>query len=130
MPLPKNMSQEEAMRRMAASIRAAQSGTQVEQDPELIRYLQMKEGQQGWNLPIEPPKPDPEAEANAQIEAAANRRSSVPGSVVREGEMPLINPETGMPYFGAAPEVSPEEAKRREEMQMKTEFLRRRSQGQ
>lgn len=71
------------------------------------------------NMDITPPKPDPEADAEAAIRMAIEKARS-------NG----INPETGMPFYSAPDQVSPEDAKRREEMQMKAEFLRRRSQGQ
>lgn len=72
-----------------------------------------------FDMNITPPKPDPERDAEEAIRQA-----------VEAGASKEINPETGMPFYSAPQPVSPEEAKRREEMQMKADFLRRRSQGQ
>lgn len=72
-----------------------------------------------FNMDITPPKPDPEADAEAAIRAS-----------IEQARANGINPETGMPFYSAPQPISPEEAKRREEMQMKADFLRRRSQGQ
>jgi hypothetical protein len=71
------------------------------------------------NMEVAPPKPDPEADAEASIRAS-----------IEKARANSINPETGMPFYAPPQPISPEEAKRREEMQMKAEFLRRRSQGQ
>jgi len=72
-----------------------------------------------FNMDITPPKPDPEADAELAIRAS-----------IEKARANSINPETGMPFYSPPQPISPEEAKRREEMQMKAEFLRRRSQGQ
>ena len=64
------MSPEEFKARFAAG---ASDQNTPELSPEAVKIIQQhlaQQGQQGWNLPIAPPKPDPEAAANRQIEAA------------------------------------------------------------
>lgn len=122
------MDQREFLNRMAAAQRARESGTEVEEDAKLRKFLDAQSSEKGWDLPVGVGRPDPEAAADAQIQKAVDRPVDV-NSVVRQGEARQINPETGMPFFGAAPQVSPEEEKRRKEMELKTQFLRQRASG-
>lgn len=107
-----DLSPEEKYKLVQKSIRES-TGDQASPDQFKDRYIPMP------NMEIAPPKPDPERDAEMAI------RRSIEAAATKD-----INPETGMPFFRAPEPISPEEAKRREEMQMKAEFLRRRSQGQ
>jgi hypothetical protein len=117
----KDMSKEERASLVEGAVRDSSGGISKE-DP-MYKEAQNRVSNKGWNYPMIP-KVDPEVEANTQI----NKAVSAPGVVIPSASNG-INPETGMPFFSKQ-EVSPEEAKRNEELAMKTEFLRRRSQGQ
>lgn len=105
-------------------------------DPEVMKILQehtneMKRGYSG--APVAPPRPDPEAAANAQINRAVNGDNSV----VRDSEMRLApnanQGDTSMARENALrklaqPQVDPEELERQEnERMMQMEYFARKA---
>lgn len=59
----------------------ARNQNKPELSPEVVKQIQQhlaEQSAQGWNIPIGPPKVDPEAAANAQIERAAPQTNPGP----------------------------------------------------
>lgn len=116
----KQMSQREMLQAIQEAVIRRQNGEDPQVDPRVKRQLGIEDRFPSPN--INPRKPDPEAEANAKIEAAANR----PGAIVPGGQYgghtlsKKINPETGMPYFSDPEPVQEDpEAVALREMRMK-----------
>lgn len=84
----KKMSSREAALRAAASVRSATDRKKM--DPELMQKL-YNQTQNGWDIPIAPPKPNPEAAVNARIEAAAS--APMPAEPVAEVPAAPLTPE-------------------------------------
>ena len=127
MPLPQGMTQEQFLSAIAESVKRKQSGEDSTIDPRALQFMRQRRAAKGiaeWNLPIEGAKPDPEAMANAQIEAAANR-----GAVNLPAASNGINPETGMPFFSAPVPASPEDEERKRMNEFKLQYLKKQSQG-
>jgi hypothetical protein len=78
------------------------------------------------DLNVVPAKPDPEAEAQRIIQEHIAQM----GQMVRPQDVKPVNPETGMPYYSAAPQVSPEDDQRKQMMQFKMDYLKRQAGGQ
>lgn len=136
------MSKEEILARIQAG---AMNMNDPQIDPAVIRKIQQEQGQrsaQGWNLPIEAPKPDPEAAANQIIQDHINQMKAQPApnagaspevqQAIKARASNPVNPDTGMPYYSApaADQDSPEDAERKQQMQFKTDYLKKMSQGQ
>lgn len=68
----KKMSKEEKMKALADSVNESTGG--VNPLSPLYRARETEKGQKGWNLPIGPTKPDPERDANMQIDNAVSGR--------------------------------------------------------
>lgn len=135
------MSKEEMLARIQEG---AKTMNAPEIDPGVIAKIQAEQSnraQQGWNLPVAPAKPDPESEANRliqehieQMKAQHAPTPSVPPEMqqaIQARANNPVNPETGMPYYSApAQQNSPEDNARKQQMQFKTDYLRKMSQGQ
>lgn len=86
------MSREEKQKALEAALNSSTGGFNPN-DP-LSQEVQRTVGSKGWNLPIAPPKPDPEAEVNARFNNVVPGKPAAPrfgeASVVREGERQLV----------------------------------------
>lgn len=144
------MSKEEILARIQEG---AKTMNTPEIDPSVIAKIQNEQGQraqEGWNLPIQPAKPDPEASANqiiqdhiAQMKAQQmpqNNGNQMQNQAAKQAALQQmiqshqgngINPDTGMPYFSAQPAAAPEspdDAARKQQMQFKMQYLKDKSQ--
>jgi hypothetical protein len=137
------MDQREFLNRMAAAERARQSGGRIEDDPELRKFYLDRISQEGWNQPIEPPKPDPERQANQQIKKAVESKDLtgldndlndrlgikpkapvLPQNMSPDMARKTINPATGLPYSVGAFDDS-EQQRRNEQAEMRLKYLQR-----
>lgn len=120
--MPGNMSQEEFLARIAAGAKNMNNPQDSGADPEVVKAI-LAQGLAAGQQPNRIERPDPEASANMQIARAASQGA-------RSVQSNPINPDTGMPYFGAAPKLSPEDEQRRQMNEFKLQYLRNKSQGQ
>ena len=143
------MSKEEMLARIQAG---AQNQNEPSLDPAVVAKIQQDQANrsaQGWNMPITAKPQDPNDAANQIIQDHINSmkgqqmpqdnsdqmqpqaaKQAALQQMVQAKQGNGINPETGMPFYSAPQQPSPQDAQRNQDMQMKMEALKRMSSGQ
>lgn len=103
-------------------------------DPDVLREIQKQHLQKsnGWNMPIGPAKPDPEAAVNAQINTAAVRPQPTAAELgqVNQDLNGILGTSGGVPQEQVSPEQRARLDQQRDKLEMMKKFYQNKSNGQ